>query len=325
MAKLPRRRFLSMALGAAGLSTFSHLARAQTYPTRPVRMIVGFPAGGTNDVHARLIAEWLSRQFGSSFVVENRPGATGNIATEAVVRAAPDGYTLNFCGSTELRNEILYQDLKFSFMRDTAPVASISLNPLVLVVHPSFSARSVPELIAAARANPDALTVASPGVGSAPHVSWELFRSITGTRMLHVPYRGGAPAITDLLSQQVQVYFANIAEAMEHIKAGRLRALGVTSAGRTPALPDVPTIGDFVPGYESLGWLGVVAPRDTPAAIIDALNRAINAGLADAKIKQTIADWGEIVFASSLAEFGKFLAAENEKWGKLIRVAGIKL
>jgi tripartite-type tricarboxylate transporter receptor subunit TctC len=231
----------------------SRLARAQAYPTRPVRIIVGFPAGGTNDVHARLIAEWLSRQFGSSFVVENRPGATGNIATEAVVRAAPDGYTLHVCGSTELRNEILYQDLKFSFMRDTAPVASMSRTLLVLVVHPSFSARSVPELIAAARANPDAITVASPGVGSAPHASWELFRSMTGTHMLHVPYRGGAPAITALLSQQVQVYFANIAEAMEHIKAGKLRALAVTGAARTPALPDVPTIGDFVPGYESLG------------------------------------------------------------------------
>jgi tripartite-type tricarboxylate transporter receptor subunit TctC len=303
----------------------SRLARAQAYPTRPVRIIVGFPAGGTNDVHARLIAEWLSRQFGSSFVVENRPGATGNIATEAVVRAAPDGYTLHVCGSTELRNEILYQDLKFSFMRDTAPVASMTRTLLVLVVHPSFSARSVPELIAAARANPDAITVASPGVGSAPHASWELFRSMTGTHMLHVPYRGGAPAITALLSQQVQVYFANIAEAMEHIKAGKLRALAVTGAARTPALPDVPTIGDFVPGYESLGWLGVVAPRDTPASIIDTLNQTINAGLADPKIKQTVADWGEVVFSSSPSEFGKFLAAENEKWGKLIRAAGIKL
>jgi tripartite-type tricarboxylate transporter receptor subunit TctC len=303
----------------------SRLARAQAYPTRPVRIIVGFPAGGTNDVHARLIAEWLSRQFGSSFVVENRPGATGNIATEAVVRAAPDGYTLHVCGSTELRNEILYQDLKFSFMRDTAPVASMTRTLLVLVVHPSFSARSVPELIAAARANPDAITVASPGVGSAPHASWELFRSMTGTHMLHVPYRGGAPAITALLSQQVQVYFANIAEAMEHIKAGKLRALAVTGAARTPALPDVPTIGDFVPGYESLGWLGVVAPRDTLASIIDTLNQTINAGLADPKIKQTVADWGEVVFSSSPSEFGKFLAAENEKWGKLIRAAGIKL
>jgi tripartite-type tricarboxylate transporter receptor subunit TctC len=229
------------------------------------------------------------------------------------------------CGSTELRNEILYQDLKFSFMRDTAAIASMTRAPLVLVVHPAFSARSVTELIAAARANPDTITVASPGVGSAPHISWELFKSMTSTRMLHVPYRGGAPAITDLLSQQVQVYFANIAEAMEHIKAGRLRALAVTGPARTSALPDVPTIGDFVPGYESLGWLGVVAPRDTPAAIIDTLNQAINAGLADPKITQAIAGWGEEVVASSPLEFGKFLAAEHDKWGKVIRAAGIKL
>jgi tripartite-type tricarboxylate transporter receptor subunit TctC len=324
--KLPhRRQFLHLATAAAALPAVPRFACAQAYPVRPVRIIVGFPAGGTNDIHARLIAEWLSRQFGASFLVENRPGATGNIATEAVVRAAPDGYTLHVCGSTELRNEILYQDLKFSFLRDTAPVASMTRAPLVLVVHPAFAARSVPELIAAARANPDAITVASPGVGSAPHASWELFRSMTGTRMLHVPYRGGAPAITALLSQEVQVYFANIAEAMEHVKTGKLRALAVTSAARTPPLPDVPSIGDFVPGYESLGWLGVVVPRDTSAAIIETLNQAINAGLADSKIKQTVADWGETVFAGSPAEFAKFLAAENEKWGKLIRAAGIKL
>jgi tripartite-type tricarboxylate transporter receptor subunit TctC len=232
---------------------------------------------------------------------------------------------LHLCGSTELRNDILYKDLKFSFIRDTTPVASLALAPLVLVVHPSFPARSVPELIAAAKANPDALTVASPGVGSAPHVSWELFRSMTGTRMLHVPYRGGAPALTDLLGQQVQVYFSNIADAMEHIKAGRLRALAVTGAARAQPLPDVPTIAEFVPGYESVGWLGVVAPRDTPAVIIDILNEAINAGLADPKTKQTIADWGEIVFASSPTKFGKFIANENEKWSKVIRAANIKL
>jgi len=323
--KLARRRFLHLAAGAAALLGTPRIARAQAYPTRPVRIIVGFPAGGSNDLHARVIAEWLSKHLGRSFIVENRPGAAGNIGAEAVVRAAPDGYTLHLCGSTELRNEILYTDIKFSFMRDLAPVASLTLNPQVLVVHPSFSARSVPELIAIAKANPDAMTVASPGVGSSPHVSWELFRSMTGAKMLHVPYRGGALALTDLLGQQVQVYFSTIADAMEYIKADKLRALAVTGAKRAPPLPDVPTIGEFVPGYEAVGWLGIAAPKDTPVAIIETLNKAINAGLADPKIKQTMVDWGEIVFAGSPAEFGKFMAAENEKWGKVIRAANIKL
>ena len=323
--KPPRRKFLQLAAGAAALPAASRIAWAQAYPSRPVRLVVGFPAGGTNDIHARLIAEWLSKHFGRSFIVENRAGAGGNIGFESVVRAAPDGYTLSVCGSTELRNEILYNDLKFSFMHDTAPVASIMLAMNVLVVHPASSVHSVPELIAAAKANPDAMTVASSGLGSTSHVFWELCRSMTGTRMLHVPYRGGAPALTDVLGQQVQVYFATPADAMEHIKSGRLRALAVTSATRTPALPDVPTIGEFVPGYEAMGWLGIVAPKDTPAPIIEVLNQAINAGLADAKIKQTIVDWGETVFASSPAEFGKFIAAENEKWGRVIRAANIKL
>jgi len=251
-------------MGAPALLAVSRIARAQAYPARPVRIVVGFPAGGTNDIHARLIADWLSKQFARSFIVENRPGAAGNIALESVVRTAPDCYTLSLCGSTELRNEILYNDLKFSFMHDTAPVASIMLAMNVLVVHPASSIQSVPELIAAAKANPDAMTVASSGPGSTPHVFWELFRSMTGTRMLHVPYRGGAPALTDLLGQQVQVFFATIADAIEHIKAGRLRALAVTGATRTPALPDVPTIGEFVPGYEAIGWLGVVAPKTYP-------------------------------------------------------------
>ena len=323
--KLPRRQFLHLVAGAAAVAALSRSARAQAYPSRPVRLVVGFPAGGTNDIHARLIAEWLSKQFGRSFIVENRPGAAGNIGAEAVVRAAPDGYTLHLCGSTELRNELLYNDLKFSFMHDTAPVASIMLAMNVLVVHPASSVHSVPELIAAAKANPDAMTVASSGLGSTPHVFWELFRSMTGTRMLHVPYRGGAPALTDVLGQQVQVFFATIADAMEHIKAGRLRALAVTGATRTPALPDVPTIAEFVPGYEAIGWLGVVAPKETPGGIIDVLNKAVNAGLADARIKQTIVDWGETVFATSPAEFGKFLADEHEKWRKVIRAANIKL
>jgi tripartite-type tricarboxylate transporter receptor subunit TctC len=324
--KLPhRRQFFRFAAGAAALPAVSRSTRAQAYPSRPVRVIVGFPAGGTNDIHARLIAEWLSNQFGRSFIVENRPGAAGNIALESVVRAAPDGYTLSVCGSTELRNEILYNDLKFSFMHDTTPVASLMLAMNVLVVHPEFSVHSVPELIAATKANPDAITVASSGLGSTPHVFWELFRSMTGARMLHVPYRGGAQALTDVLGRQVQVYFATIADAMEHIKAGRLRALAVTGATRTQALPDVPTIAEFVPGYEAIGWLGVVAPKDAPPAIIETLNATINAGLSDAKIKQTITDWGETVFASSPAEFATFIAAETAKWGKVIRAANIKL
>jgi tripartite-type tricarboxylate transporter receptor subunit TctC len=323
--KLPRRKFLHLTAGAVALPAVSQVAWADTYPSRPVRLIVGFPAGGSNDLHARLIAEWLSKRFSRSFIVENRPGAAGNIGAEAVVRAAPDGYTVSICGATELRNEILYSDLKFSFTRDLAPVASIMLGPQVLVVHPSFPARSVPELIAAARANPDTMTVASSGVGSSPHISWELFRSMTGVRILHVPYRGGAAAMTDLLGQQVQLYFSTFAGAVEYIKAGSIRALGVTTATRVPVLPDVPAIAEFVPGYEAVGWLGVTAPKDTPGAIIEMLNKAINAGLADPKIRQTIVDWGETVFASSPAEFEKFIAAENEKWGKVIRAANIKL
>jgi tripartite-type tricarboxylate transporter receptor subunit TctC len=323
--KLPRREFLRLAAAGAALSATAHAARAQAYPSRPVRLVVGFPAGGTNDIHARLIAEWLTKQLGRSFIVENRPGAAGNIGLESVVRSAPDGYTLGICGSTELRNEILYSDLKFSFMRDTAPVATIFLGMNVLVVPPSLPVRSVAELIAAARANPGSMTVASAGVGSTQHVFWELFRSMTGTSMLHVPYRGGAPALTDLLGGQVQVYFSTMADAIEYIKAGKLRALAVTGATRALALPDVPTIGESVPGYEGVGWLGILAPKDTPASIIEVLNKAINAGLTDPMIKQTIAALGGATFANSPAGFGQFIAAENEKWGKVIRAANIKL
>jgi tripartite-type tricarboxylate transporter receptor subunit TctC len=290
-----------------------------------VRLIVGFPAGGPNDIHARLIAEWLSRQLGRPFIVENRPGAAGNIAAEAVARGMPpDGYTLLLASATDIRNEILYTDLRFSFMRDMLPVGSMAVGPLVLVVHPSFSAQSVPELIAAAKSKPDSLTVASAGVGSGQHLSWELFRSITGARMVHVPYRGGAPAMTDLLGQQVQVYFATISDAMEHLKAGKLRALAVTSATRAKALPNVPTVGEFVPGFEAVSWFGVVAPRQIPAAIAEVLNLRINAGLADTKIKETIVNFGEIVFAGSIAENSRFVSDQNEKWGAVIRTAGIK-
>jgi tripartite-type tricarboxylate transporter receptor subunit TctC len=323
--KLPRRQFLHLAAGAAALPATLRVARAQTYPSRPVRIVVGFPPGGPNDIHARLVAEWLSRRTGSSFIVENRPGAAGNIGAEAALRAPPDGYTLLLCTPTDVRNEILYSDLKFSFIRDTAAVASVALGPLVLVVHPSFSAQSVSELIAAAKAHPDALTVASAGVGTSQHVSLELFKSMTGTRMLHVPYRGNAPAITDLLGQQVQALFSTISDVIEHVRAGRLRALAVTGKMRIQALPDVPTIGEFVRGFEVVSWYGVGAPKDTPVVLVDALNKAVNEGLDDPKIKQSITDLGETVFASSPVEFGKFMTAENEKWGKVIRAANIKL
>jgi tripartite-type tricarboxylate transporter receptor subunit TctC len=289
-----------------------------------VRLIVGFPAGASNDIYTRLLAEWLGKQFGRSFIVENRVGAAGNIGLESVVRAAADGYTLGVCGSTEMRGEILYSDLKFSFRRDTTPVATIHLSPNALVVNPSLPVRSVAELIAGARANPDGMTVASPGVGSTQHVFWELFSSMTGARMLHVPYRGGPQIFPDLIGGRVHLYFATMAEAMEYIKAGTLRALAVTSASRIPPLPDVPTVGEFVAGYEAIGWLGVVAPKETPAAIVDTLNKAINAGLADPTLKQTIANLGGTAFASSPAEFGQFISVEYDKWAKVIRAAGIK-
>jgi tripartite-type tricarboxylate transporter receptor subunit TctC len=320
-----RRSFLQLMLGGVLAPAVPRAAWTQAYPSRPVRIIVGFPPGGPNDIHGRLVAEMLSRQLGSSCIVENRPGAAGNIGAEAAVRAAPDGYTLLLCSAADARNEILYGDLKFSFIRDTAPVASVAFGPLVLLVHPSFSAQSVPELVAAAKANPEALTAGSAGVGTSQHVSLELFKSMTGTRILHVPYRGSAPALTDLLGRQVQVYFSNISDGIEHVRAGRLRALAVTGKTRLQALPDVPTIAEFVPGFEAVGWYGVVAPKATPPAIVNAVNEAITAGLADPKIKRSTTDLGETVFASSPVEFANFIAAENEKWGKVIRAANIKL
>jgi tripartite-type tricarboxylate transporter receptor subunit TctC len=322
--KIARRQVLHLAAGAAALPTLPRVAEAQAYPSRLVRIIVGFPPGGFNDIHARLIAEWLTRQIGRPFIIENRPGAGGNVGAEAVVRAAPDGYTLMLAGTSDIRNEILYNDLRFSFVRDIAPVASIAQGPLVLLVHPSFSLQSVPELIAAAKANPDGMTVASAGIGTGQHMSWELFKSMTGIRMVHVPYRGGAPALTDLLGRQVEVYFSTISDAIEHIKAGRLRALAVTSATRTTALPAVPTVGEFVPGFEAVSWSFIVAPRDTPPAIIAVLNTAINAGLANPKVNQSIVDWGETALAISPADCGKLVANESEKWGKVIREANIK-
>ena len=324
--KLPhRRQFLHLAAGAAALPAISRIARAQVYPTRPVRLIVGWPPGGPVDLFARLIGQPLSERLGQPIIIENRPGAASNMATEAVVRAPPDGYTLLQISSVNAFNATLYDNLSFNFVRDIAPVASIYRGPGVLVVHPSFPAKSVPELIAYAKSNPGKINMASAGVGSAPHVYGELFKMMTGVDMLHVPYRGGAPAMTDLLAGQVQVMFDTLSTSIEHIRADKLRALAVTSATRSEVLPDIPTVGDFVPGYEGTGWQGVGAPRSTPAAVIEKLNREINAVLADPKMKARIVDFGYTVFASSPADFGTFIAAYTEKWAKVIKFSGAKI
>src|SRR5262249_16976059 len=322
--KLPRRNFLYLAAGAAALPGVSRVARAQAYPSRPVRIIVGWPAGGGADVVARLMGRWLSERLGQPFIIENRAGAGSNLGTEAVVRAPPDGYTLLHATATNAWNATLYDNLNFNFLRDIAPLASIIRVPFVMVVNPSVPAKTVPEFIAYAKANPGKLTMASGGVGSPQHVYGELFKMMAGVQMVHVPYRGNAPALTDLLAGQAQVMFADTPSSIEHIRTGKLRALAVTSATRSEVLPDIPTVGDFVPGYEGTGWQGVGAPRNTPAEIIDKLNKEINAGLADPKIKARLVDLSGIVFASSPADFGTFIAEYTEKWGKVIRAANIK-
>jgi len=322
--KLPRRRFLQLAAGAAAVPAVSWIARAQAYPTRPVRILVGFPPGGTNDIHARLAAQLLSERLGKQFVVENRAGAGGNLATEALVHAKPDGYTLLLASATDSWSGALYDNLKFDFIRDVAPVASIDRGPGILVVHPSFAISTVRELITYAKANPGKVTIASSGIGREPHIYWELFRSMASVNMLHVPYRGGVPALTDLLAGQVQVMFATLASAIEYVRSGRLHALGVTGEGRLEALPHVPTIGEFVPGYEATGWMGIVAPKNTPAEIIDKLNKEINAELADPKMKARIMDLGSTAFANSPADFGRFIVEYTEKWKKVIRTANIR-
>ena len=322
--KLPRRKFLQLAAGTAALPAVSRFARAQTYPTRPVRLIAPFPPGGVVDLYARLLGQLLSERLGQPFIIENRVGAGGNVGTEAVVRALPDGYTLLQVSSANAWNATLYDKLNFNFIRDIAPVASIYLAPGVLVVHPSFPAKSVPELIAYARANPGKINMASGGVGSAQHVYGELFKAMAGVDMVHVPYRGGGPAVAELLAGQVPLMFDTFATSIEHIRAGNLRALAVTSATRAEVLPDVPTVGEFVQGYEGTGWQGIGAPRNTPTEIIDKLNNEINAGLADPRIKARIADLGGSVFASSPAEFGTFIATYTEKWAKVIKSAGAK-
>jgi tripartite-type tricarboxylate transporter receptor subunit TctC len=323
--KLERRRFLRLAGGAAALPAVSRIADAQTYPTRPVRIIVGFAAGGFTDVLARVIGQWLSERLGRSFIIENRPGAGSNIAAEVVVRAPPDGYTLLSVATPNAINATLYDKLNFDFIRDIAPVAGVVRTPAVMVVNPSFPAKTVPEFIAYAKANPGKINMASGGVGSGNHLSGELFKMMAGVNMRHVPYRGEAPALADMLGGQVQVIFGTMPGTIEYIRSGRLRALAVTTATRSEALPDIPTVGDFVPGYESVEWAGVGAPKQTPAEIIDKLNMEINAGLTDPKVKARLADLGGIVLPGAPTAFGKFIAAETEKWAKVTRAANIKL
>jgi tripartite-type tricarboxylate transporter receptor subunit TctC len=302
----------------------SQIARAETYPTRPVRLIVGFPAGGTDDITARLMGQRLSERLGQPFVIENRPGANTNLATEAVVRAPADGYTLLLVGPSNAINATVYDKLNFNFIRDIAPVASIARVPNVLEVNPSVPARSVPEFIAYAKANPGKLNMASGGIGGPSHVSGELFKMMTGVNLVHVPYRGGTPALADMLGGQVHVMFSYISQTIGYIKAGKLRALAVTAATRLEVLPDIPTVGDFVPGYEATGWQGIGVPKNTPTAIINTLNTELNAALADPKMKVRFADLGVTVLPGSAADFSKLIAEETEKWAKVVKFAGIK-
>jgi len=321
---LPRRRFLHLAAGAAALPMASSISRAQTFPSRPVRIIVPTAAGGPNDILTRLIAQWLSERLGQPFIIENRPGAGTNTATEVVVRAPPDGYTHFSAGPASAINATLYDKLSFNFLRDTAPVAGIMRVSNVLVVHPSFPARTVPEFIAYAKANPGKLSMASGGIGSGSHMAGELFKMMAGVDMVHVPYRGAGPALSDVLGGLVQVMFDLMPNSIEHIRAGKLRGLAVTTATRSPELPDIPAVGDFVLGYEASAVFGIVAPRNTPADIVDRLNREINAGLADPSIKARLAQLSGTVLAGSPVDFGKLFADETEKWGKVIRATHIK-
>ena len=322
--KLPRRRqFLHLAAGAAAVPFAPHVALAQAYPSRPVRIVVGFPAGGV-DIIVRLVGQWLSERLGQPFIIENRPGAAGNVGTEAVIRAAPDGHTLLTCVPPNAINATLYDNLNFNFIRDIAPVASFYSAPFVMEVSPAVPAKTVPEFITYVKANPGKFNFASAGTGSQQHVAGELFKMMTGVDMLHVPYRGGAPAVTDLLAGQVQVMFATMLSSIEYIKSGKLRALAVTTATRSEVLPELPTVGDFVPGYEASGWAGLGAPRSTPIEIIDQLNKAINAALADPKIKERFIQLGVTPKPMTSADFGKFITNETDKWGKVVKLAGAK-
>jgi tripartite-type tricarboxylate transporter receptor subunit TctC len=322
--KATRRRFLHFAVAATAVGATMRVARGQSYPTHPVRIISGFPPGGISDTYARLIAQWLSEHLGQQFIVENRPGAGGTLAAEAVAKSTPDGYTLLLTTSADAWNMSLYQKLNFDIVRDFAPVATISRGPGILVVHPSLPVKTVPELIAYAKSNPGKVTVASAGIGSAPHMYWELFRSVTGVDMVHVPYRGGGPAVTDLLGGQVQVYFGTFASAIEHVRASRLRALAVTSPKRAAVLPDVPAMAEYLPGYEASIYVGIAAPRDTPSDIVEQLNKTINLAFADAVITRRIADLGDTPLSLSRSEFTKLAVDETEKWRKVIAAGNIR-
>jgi tripartite-type tricarboxylate transporter receptor subunit TctC len=322
--KLPRRRFLHLAACAVTLPAGSRVARSQNYPARPVRIIVGFSAGGTTDIIARLIAQGLSERLGQQFIIENRPGASANLATEAVVRAPPDGYTLLAVVGTNAINATLYDKLSFNLNRDIAPVAGLTRSPLVLEVHPSVPAKTVPELVTYAKAHPGKITMASFGVGSTSHVAGELFKMMAGVDLLHVPYRGSGPMLTDLVGGQVQMAFDNLPASIEHIRAGKLRALAVATTTPSEALPNIPTVADFLPGYEASNWYGVGIPKNTPVEIVDKLNQEINAGLADPKLKAQLADLGGIILGGSPGDFRTLVAEEIEKWGKVIRAANIK-
>jgi len=322
--KLPRRHFLRLATGAAALPALSKIAAAETYPSRPVRVIVGFPPGGPIDISARIISQWLSERLGQQFIVDNRPGASGNIADEGVVRSPADGYTLLMANGADAVNASLFEKLNFVFVRDIAPVAGVNRIPHVLEVHPSFEAKTVADLIAYAKANPGKLNVATPGMGTGPYMGAELLKMTAGIDIVNVPYRGSGPMLIDVLGGQIKVAFDGMTSSIGHIKSGALRALAVTTATRLQALPDVPTVAEIVPGYEEVSWCGLTAPAATPAEIIAKLNAEVNAGLADPAIKARFAELGVILLSGSPAEFGKLIVSETDKWAKVVKFAGIK-
>jgi tripartite-type tricarboxylate transporter receptor subunit TctC len=323
--KIPRRRFLSLAAGAVALPAVSRIATAQAYPAKPVHIIAGYPPGGVVDIYARLTGQWLSERLGQSFIIENRAGAGGSIAVDSVMRALPDGYTLLLTGANDVYNPSLYPDLKYNYMHDIVPIAGIAFTPQIMEVNPALPAMTVPQFIAYAKANPGRINYASGGVGTGQHLCGELFKMMTGVDMVHVPYRGSAPAISDLIAGQVQVMFDYLPSSIEHIRAGKLRALAVTTAKRWQGLPDLPTVGDFLPGFEAVTVSGIAAPKNTSNDIVDRLNREINAALADPRSKARIADLGGEGLTGSPASFANLLAAEAEKWSKVIRAANIKM